>query len=217
MVVVVHVVVVDAGAEVPSKQAVVATFVDTAIGQHCDWERTRFVRVGVEERVVVAYGGCAHCAISQSLVGVFFDVVLLHGRRILHCAQQSQFHLVDRLVRELTRNADVGYREVHIVIIQFIEDVEWSIVASVELVRVESTRGVQRIRVRVDVEVTLHFTRNGIDFRAQCTRSSLLTIRSVANHVELQLLRQVVSRVQVGSVTLNLALQCPTRVGHSRD
>ena len=217
MVVVVHVVVVDAGAEVPSKQAVVATFVDTAIGQHCDWERTWFVRVGVEERVVVAYGGCAHCAISQSLVGVFFDVVLLHGRRILHCAQQCELNLFDRLVRELTRNADVGYREVHIVIIQFIEDVEWSIVASVELVRVESTRGVQRIGVRVDVEVALHFTRNNIDFRAQCAGSILLTIRSVANHVELQLLRQVVSRVQVGSVTLNLALQCPTRVGHSRD
>ena len=80
--------------------------------------------------------------------------------------------------------------------------------------RVKGTRGTQRVRIRVDIKLTRHFTGYYVGRRTQRSGSALLTIRSVADEVHRNLLRNVERRVHVCCVTLHLALKCPARVEH---
>ena len=80
--------------------------------------------------------------------------------------------------------------------------------------RVKGTRGTQRVRIRVDIELTRHFTGYYVGRRTQRSGSALLTIRSVADEVHRNLLRNVERRVHVCRVALHLALKCPARVEH---
>ena len=95
-------------------------------------------------------------------------------------------------------------------------DVERSVVSRVVLIGVKRAGGVERVRVRVDVEVTLHLTRNHIHRLSEGSRRTLLTERSVADEVESEYVTELESRVEVAGVTRNGTLFCPTRILHHR-
>ena len=95
-------------------------------------------------------------------------------------------------------------------------DVELGVVAHVEVVRIQRAGSIQRVGVRVDIEVALNLTVNRVDFTAQGTGSALLTVRCVGNHVQRQVVQNLVRRIQVSRVTLHLALLGPTRIRHHR-
>ena len=95
------------------------------------------------------------------------------------------------------------------------EDIEISIVAGIIQSRIKRTRCVQRIRIWVDIEITLYLTRYSINRTAQCTRGLLLTIWCITDQVQIQLIRNIESWIQVGRITLYLTLQCPSWIKHS--
>ena len=209
-----HVVVGHRRTEVPAKEAVVAALVDTAVGQHCHGECIDIVGVGIEEGVAVADSRGTHRTIGHSLVRLVEDAVLIGGGRVLHSTQYRHLHLADRLVGELALGTEVDHAQVHEVALQLVQDVEGGIVARVERIGIKTARGVECIRVGVDIEVTLHLTAHGIHTLAQRTRSPLLAIRGIADHVDTQLLGDIECGVDIGRIALHLALYAPARVEH---
>ena len=88
---------------------------------------------------------------------------MIHRRgRELVSTQNADFHLRDGLVLQLGLILQVNNVVVHVVVVELVLDVERSVVANIVLVRIERTRRVQRVRIRVDIEVTRHSTRHGV-------------------------------------------------------
>ncbi len=84
------VIVVGGGAEVVGVHLIVGLLVDTALRKHRYWQRIGVVGVGVKPRVAVAHGGVGHGAVSQRLVAVVGDDVLLHGSGILNRTERRE-------------------------------------------------------------------------------------------------------------------------------
>ena len=143
---------------------------------------------------------------------------MIHRRgRELVSTQHADFHLGDGLVLQLGLILQVNDVVVHVVIVKLVLDVERSVVANVVLVRIERTRRVQRVRIRVDIEVTRHSTRHGVGRLVAGTRSLLLTVAGISNHVQRHLLANVVVGIDVGGVTLHVATLRPSRVIQERE
>ena len=201
-------------AEVIAEHAVVVPLVDTAVRQDGDRQGVRVVRIGVQERVGCPDGGGPHRPVGLGLVGVVQDVVLPGGLGVFGRCDGAQFQFGDDLVLDLALDADVLDVQVDVVVRQLLLDVERGIVPGVELVRIQGAGGVQRVGVRVDVEVTLHFTGDGIQRGAEGTRRTLRTVGSVSDQVQGDVLEQPVRGVDVRGKTPDGALQGPARVVH---
>ena len=212
-----HLVVGGRGTEVPRRHVVLGVVVDTAIGQHADGHCVWIVGVGPEVGVGVAHQRVGHGAISVGLVRIFRSVVLGGRCHTLHGAQHVQFQALNGLIGEHALNLEFVGVQVDVVLLQLVEDVERVVVARVVLVGVKHARGVQGVAVGVDVEGAAHLTTDEVHLAGQCARSLLLTRRSVGVDLQLQLLREVERRAQVGGVALHLALLVPARVEHARN
>ena len=140
--------------------------------------------------------------------------MLLCSSTIFQSTQYRQFQALDRLPLKLCLELGIDDIKVDIIGSQLMLDIERSIVSTVILIGIKSTRGVQGIRVRVDIEVTLHLTRHDIHILTQCTRSLLLTIRSTTNHVHRQIIENMMCDVGIESITIYLAIHIPSWIKH---
>ena len=111
--------------------------------------------------------------------------------------------MCDGLVGELRLIFNIGHVQVHIVIGQLVLDVERCVVARIICIWIKRARSVDSVRVRVDVEVTADGARDGIDTLIGRSWCFLLTVRSVGDHIQRQLLAQVVVGIDVGCVALH--------------
>ena len=200
------------GTDVPAVHAVVRTLVDTAHGEDRHREGVRVLRVRVQERVDVTDGGGGHLAVGEGLVGRILDVVLLGGGGGLVGGQGAQVQVRERLVLQFALHAEVMDLQVDVVVVELVQDVELRIVAGVELIRVQSAGSVQRVGVRVDVEVTFHLAGDHVHFTVDGTGRTLVAVGGVADEVRRQLVGELVGDVQVAGVTADRTLLGPTRI-----
>ena len=112
-------------------------------------------------------------------------MVLARGSCIFHCAQNTDVYLSYGFVTQLGLCSEVANVQVHVVVGQFVKDVEWRVVARIELVSVERARGVDRTRLGIDGELAAYGTRNHVCSCAQCSRCLLLAVASRADKVQL--------------------------------
>ena len=203
------------GTDVPAVHAVVGTLIDTADGQDRDRQRIRVLGIRVQEGVGIPDGSRGHLAVCERLVGAVPDVVLLRRGGCLIGRQGAQIQVVDRFVLQLALHAKIMDIEVDVVVLQLMQNVEFRIVAGIELIGVQRTGRIQRIGVRVDVEVTLDFAGHDVHLAVDGTRRTLLTVGSVADQVGRQALRELVRNVEVAGVAGHRALLGPTRIGES--
>ena len=133
---------------------------------------------------------------------------------MLHSGESLEFQILERLVGQLSMEAEIHHGQVDVVVVQLLEYVEIRIVPRVSLIRVESSRGVQCIGIRVDVEITLDLAGDSIDVGRKGSRSLLLTVGSIGHHRKGKLLADVVGGVEICSVTGNAVLQGPAPVVH---
>ena len=123
---------------VPLVHIAVCALVDTTVRKYSYRESIDVIWIFVEEWVILANGRIVHCAICHSLITIVEDIVLLACCGVLHTCKQGELNLLDRLVLQATCNTEVIYTKLHVVVLQLIEDVEWSIVACIVLVRIKS-------------------------------------------------------------------------------
>ena len=114
-------------------------------------------------------------------------------------------------------DAKVIHLKIHVVVFKFMVNVEIGIIPCVEFVRIERSGSVQSVRVRVDVEIALNFSGDRIQFLPDCSRSPLLTERSIANEICGKPFLQLVRSVQIDGVAIYLALLRPARIVHCAD
>ena len=199
---------------VPAEEVVAGAVENTAFRQDRFRQSERIVRVGIEVGIGIADGRRPHGPVSQCLVGVLAHDVFHRRGGALDGHQGGELHLRDGLVVDARLDAEVVDIEVHVVVVQLVEDVERRIVAGVEHVGVECTRRVQRVGVGVDVERPAHGSRCRVDGPGQRARCALLAVRGVGDEVQAHLLADVVGGVEVAGVTLYTARLVPSGVVH---
>ena len=204
--------VVGRGTEVVVAHPVVCLVHDAAFREHRVRQFSGIVRIVIEELVGVADDAVGHGAIGQSLVRIVLDVVLLRRGRVLEGAQGRKFEPADGLVFQFELEFGVQYTEVNVVVFQLIEDVERRIVGHIVGLGVEHTRGVHRIRIGVDVEIAFHRAVHHVDVLAQRTGGALIAIGSPTDHVECEVVENVVGEIEVHRVALHVTLLVPTRI-----
>ena len=170
--------------EVVVQHSVVSALVHTTIWQYSNRQCQRIVWICIEILVIVTNQRIAHGTISLSLIGRVLDLVLLRCSSILHGTQCREFQVLNRLVLQLALELRIDKIDINIVGFQLMQNIESCIVRMVISIWIERTRGVQRIRIWVDIKVTLHLSRNHIHILAQCTRSFLVTITTTTNNIE---------------------------------
>ena len=199
---------------VPTERAIVCSLIDTAIRKNRNRQVVDVIRVFVQEWVSLANGWCTHLTISKRLIWIIKDIMLLRCSSWLHSSQESELQLARRLIINATRDTEVVHSQVHIVILKLTEDIKRCITTCVESVWIQCTGCIQRIRIRVDVEVTLYCSCYRISIWTQRSRSFLLTIRGVANEIDRELLTYIMCKVEVCGVTLNPTVKRPSWVEH---
>ena len=202
---------------IPTKEVVTCSVKNTTLFEDWLWQSKWIVRISIKIRIGIADSCCTHCTISQSLIRVFTNDMLHRWSSTLNSYQSCKLQLCNWLIVNTCLYTEIVYIQVHIVIVQLIEDIERSIVTCIWLGWVECTWSIQRVRVRVDIECTANRTSCWVNRTAQRTWSSLLTVRSISDKVQTYLLINVVSRVDVTSVTLNTAWLIPSRIIHRRE
>ena len=145
---------------------------------------SRLVRVFVEERVGVLNHLGHRRTVGLRLIGTVLNVVLSVGKLVAHRTESREFKPLARASLEFCLKFRVKNREVYVVVCEFVLDVERSIIARIELIRVESARCPQSIRVWVYVKIPLHRTGGRIDVGRKGAGSSLLTVGCIADDVE---------------------------------
>ena len=103
----------------------------TALWQHRLRQRSFVVRVNIQIRVGVAdcsVLGVDTCTVSVGLVRVVHDVVVLLGLLEAVSTQQVEIQASDGLPVELALELHIDNRQVNIVVLQFMENVEVGIV-----------------------------------------------------------------------------------------
>ena len=171
-------------------------------------------RIAIEIAVAVANDCIRHRAIGHRLVRVLRHVVFLRRCSILKRTESSQLQTCDGLIFQFKLELCVEHIQVDEVVVQFIEDIEWCIVRHIVSVRIEHTRSVQSIRIGVDVEVAFHLAIHHVHVLSQRTRSALFAVRSTTNHIERQILEQMLRHVEVRGVAVHLTLLIPTWIQH---
>ena len=206
-------------AEVELRQRVNVVIEDTALGKYGDRQRVGVVGVGIEVRVACAYGsifGVDTGAICVSLVAIVFYVVVLGRRVVAECADGVEFESANRAPVDFALELEVDDVEIDIVVIELVEDVKRRIVTSQRSIRVGSTRRVEGVAIRVDIEAALNLAADDVDVLTQRAGRFLLTVAVAGKNLDAQGLRQVVRCIGVERVALHLALLRPSRVLHNR-
>ena len=62
----------------------------------------------------------------------------MKAKNVFYCTECAEFQLFDWLCLEFTMYADIRHRDIYVVVVKFMKDVELGIVPCVELVRVQS-------------------------------------------------------------------------------
>ena len=200
---------------VPTERAIICSLIDTTIRKNRDRQVVDMIRVFVQEWVSLANSWCTHLTISKSLIWIIKDIMLLRCSSRLYSSQESKLQLRSRLIINASRYTEIVHSKVDIVIIQLTEDIERSITTCVEGMCIQCTRCIQRIRIRVDIEVTLYCSCYRISIWTQCSWCFLLTIRGVANEIDRELLTYIMCEIEVCGIALNLAIERPSWVKHS--
>ena len=164
------------------------------------------IRVFIKIGVSISYGSIRHSAVSLCLVGFILDVVFHNGSRVFQCSQYADFQTGQDFPFEFSLEFQVGYAQIHIVILQLMHNVKRSIVTGIKLIGIQGSGSVQSITVGVDIERTFYFPVYGICFLGQGTGSSLVTESTATDQVQGQVFVEVIGRVQVNCIALNLAL-----------
>ena len=199
---------------VPAEHLVVRPLEDTAVREHGDRKRVRIVGIGVQVGVGIPDRGRLHGTVGLRLVGIVQDVVLARGSGVLDRAEGGQLQLLEQLPFQLALETEVRHIQVHVVVLELVDDVERSVVAGVELVRIQGAGRIQRVGIRVDVEVALDGAADDIDAGTEGARSLLRTIGRVRDDVQREVLQDPERAVDVAGVTLDGALERPARVIH---
>ena len=139
----------------------------------------------------------------------------LRRGRILVGTQYGKFYLRDGLVLQFALETQIQHIQLHVVVVQFVQDVEGGVVAHIELIGIQRTGRVQGIRVRVDVEIASHFAGHHVHALAQRAGRFLFAVRTVGNQVQRNLFRDVVQGIDISRITVYVALLVPTRVIHN--
>ena len=202
------------GTEVPAGHLVVRPLVDTAVREDGDRVGILDVRILIEVGVVAPDGGRAHRPVSERLVGIVQDVVLAGRLRVLAGEQGGEFQVAEHLPLEFALETHVGHVQVQVVAVQLVEDVERRIVPGVVFVRIQRPGRVEGVGIRVDIERAVHFTAHHVRRRAQGSRSALMTVGGVADHVERERTADLVRAVDVRRIAADSALERPARVVH---
>ena len=103
----------------------------------------------------------------------------------------------------------IEHIQVDVVILQLVEDIEWSVVRRVVLSWVEDTRGIRSVGIGVDVEVALDLTTYDVYILAERTRCTLITIGSTPDDIQREALQKVMRDVEVSGISLDLTLLVP--------
>ena len=106
---------------------------------------SRLVRVFVEERIGVLNHLGHRRTIGLRLIGTVLDVVLSVGKLVAHRTESREFKPFARTGLEFCLEFRVKNREVYVVVCEFVLDVERSVIARIELIRVESSRRSQGV------------------------------------------------------------------------
>ena len=200
--------------EVVVAHAVLILVINTTDGQHRHGQIIGMFRIAIEIAVAVTNDCIRHRAIGHRLVRVFRHVVFLRRCSILKSTESCQLQTCDRLIFQFKLELRIEHIQVDEVVVQFIENVEWCIVRHIVSVWIEHTRSVQSIRIGVDVEIAFHLTIHHIHVLSQRARRALFAVRSTTNHIERQVLEQMLCHVEVRSVAVHLTLFVPTWIQH---
>ena len=209
-----RVVVADRSPEIAALGAKVAPFVDTSLGKDRIFVTVRLIGIVVEVGIVVLNDRGGHRTVGLRLIRAVLDVVLGARSLIFDCPKGRNFDFRSNLPFEFSLEFHVAHIQVHIVLGQLVLDVERSVIARIEFIRVERARRTQCIGVGVDVELALHLARHVVSGRRQGSRCLLFTIGTVGNQVQRQVFEDVVGGVDVGRVAFHLAGLRPSRVAH---
>ena len=137
---------------------------------------------------------------------------------IFDCPKGRNFDFRSDLPFEFSLEFHVAHVQVHIVLGQLVLDVERSVIACVEFIRVERARRTQCIGVGVDVEIAFDGSEHRVYLRRERSRCTLFAVRSVADEVQRQLvLENVLRGIDQKRVAVHLALDAPSRIDHRTD
>ena len=139
MVFIKYVIVAGSSTEVVAVHAIFSFTVETSHRKNRYRQCIRYIRVSIQPRVSVTDSSIIHCTVSPCLVRIVSNLVSLSSSRILVSTQHTQFYLIDRFIFKLTLEFHIYYIQVHIVIVQFMQDIERRIVTYVVFIRVECT------------------------------------------------------------------------------
>ena len=143
--------------------------------------------------------------------------MLLRSGCVFSRSQSNKLESFERLVLKLSLNTEVRDIQVNVVILKLMLDVEISIVPGIELVRIQRPGSIEGIGIRVDIEISLHLTIYRVDLAGEGSGSTLLTIRSVADHSEGKIVVNLERGVEISGITPYRTLKGPTRIFHYRD
>ena len=100
-----------------------------------------------------ADGGVVHTGtVGNGLVGIVEHVVFLRRGLVSHSSEGTQFKSLNHFPFQLALKFHIYHVDFDVVIIQFVKNVEWSVVADIIRRRVERTARIERVRIRVDIE-----------------------------------------------------------------
>ena len=188
MVFVVYIIIASCGTEVPAIHLIFGLTIETTFFQYREWQRVCLVWISIQPWVCITHRSIIHRTISPSLITLISDCSGIGRCRILISTQYCEFYLRDWLIFQLSLELHVNHIQTQIVVFQFTENIEWSVVTHIEFIRIHCTRSVQRIRIWVDIKITRHLTRHLIYRLRSSTRSTLLTIGSISYGIERQFL-----------------------------
>ena len=139
MVFIKYVIVAGSSTEIVAVHAIFSFTVETSHRKNCFRQCIRYIRISIQPRVGITHCCIIHCTVSPCLVRIVSNLVSLSSRRILISTQHTQFYLINRFVFQFTLEFHIYYIQVHIVVFQFMQDVERRIVTHVVFIRVECT------------------------------------------------------------------------------
>ena len=129
---------------------------------------------------------------------------------MLEGPEEGQLQTTDRLEAQLSLELCIEYIQVDVVILQLVEDIEWSVVRRVVLSWVEDTRGIRSVGIGVDVEVALDLTTYDVYILTERTRRTLVTVGRTPDDIQREALQEVMRDVEVSGISLDLTLLVPS-------
>ena len=146
------------------------------------------------------------------------DSILLRGLHESSGSEGTQLQLLDRLIGQLCLKLRVQHRDTDRIILQLVDDIEGSVIATVvEEIAVTApyphrTRGIECVAEGVDIKVADISTIVRVKGTSISPRHLLITIGAGGIEVQSQLIGKLVAKVKVRSIPLHLISDGPTRV-----